>query len=252
MVRLQGERLSIPHLDLARALVDAAGRHRGDAVWDDAGREMAGWDGRLQAESRAAALAVAAFRSLGDRIIGPRVNTLAAGEGLRRRTVAVHRLIRERPVSFIPAGNAGWDEALRGAWQEAVAELTRTLGADRARWHWGAMNRMAVHHPLSRFVPRLSLLLDPPVTEMGGFSTTPNVLFISPTGTIEGPSMRFVADMADPDGIRLVNFMGQSGHPASPNYGDQFQPWVKVESPRLAFTPAAVARETRHTLTLVP
>jgi penicillin G amidase len=252
MVRLQGERLSIPHLDLARALVDAAARHRGDAVWDDAGREMTGWDGRLQADSRAAALAVAAFRTLGDRVIGPRVNRLASGEGLRRRTAAVHRLIRERPVAFIPAGDADWDAALRGAWQDAVAELTRTLGPDRARWRWGAMNRMAVHHPLSRFVPRLSLLLDPPVTEMGGFSTTPNVLFISPTGTVEGPSMRFVADMADPDGIRLVNFMGQSGHPASEHYGDQFQSWVKVESPHLAFTPAAVARETRHTLTLVP
>jgi acyl-homoserine lactone acylase PvdQ len=32
--------------------------------------------------------------------------------------------------------------------------------------------------------------------------------------------------------------MGQSGHAASPHYGDQFQPWVKVESPRLAFSPA--------------
>ena len=36
--------------------------------------------------------------------------------------------------------------------------------------------------------------------------------------------MRFVADLADPDNTRLVNFMGQSGHPASPHYGDQFEP----------------------------
>jgi len=252
MVKLQGERLSLPHLDLARALVDAAGRHRGDAVWDEVGREMAGWDGRMQPDSRAAALAMATFRSLGDRVIGPRVEKLAAAQSLRRRTVAVHRLVRDRPPAWIPAGDAGWDTALRGAWEAAVADLTRSLGPDRGRWRWGAMNRMAVHHPLSRVVPRLALLLDPPVTEMGGSSTTPNVLHISPAGSIEGPSMRFVADLADPDGIRLVNFMGQSGHPASPHYGDQFQAWVDVETPRLAFTPAAVARETRHTLTLVP
>jgi penicillin amidase len=252
MVKLQGERLSIPHLDLARALLDAAGRHRGDALWDEVGREMAGWDGRLEPQSRAAALAAATFRSLGDRVIGPRVGKLAVAESLRRRSVAIHRLIRDRPPAWFPAGDPDWDAALRGAWEAAVVDLTRTLGPDRGRWRWGAMNRMAVHHPLSRVVPRLSLLLDPPVTEMGGFSTTPNVLYISPSGTIEGPSMRFVADLADPDGIRLVNFMGQSGHPASPHYGDQFQSWVNVESPRLAFTPAAVARETRHTLTLVP
>jgi len=252
MVRLQGERLSLPHLDLARALVDAAGRHRGDAPWDEIAREMTGWDGRMQADSRPAALAMATFRALGDRVIGPRVNRVASAESLRRRSVAVHRLIRERPPAFIPAGDEAWDGVLRGAWDSAVADLARTLGPDRARWSWGAMNRMAVHHPLSRVVPRLALLLDPPVADMGGSSTSPNVLYISPSGAIEGPSMRFVADLADPDGIRLVNFMGQSGHPASPHYGDQFQPWVRVESPRLAFTPAAVARETRHTLTLVP
>jgi penicillin amidase len=252
MVKLQGERLSLPHLDLARALVDAARRHPGDPLWDEVGREMAGWDGRMQPDSRAAALAMATFRSLGDRVIGPRLGKLDAAEGLRRRTVAVHRLIHDRPPAFIPAGDAAWDAALRGAWETATAELTRTLGADRGRWRWGAMNRMAAHHPLSRFAPRLALLLDPPVTEMGGASTTPNVLSISPDGSIEGPSMRFVADLADPDGIRLVNFMGQSGHAASPHYGDQFRPWVNVEAPRLAFTPAAVARETRHTLTLVP
>jgi len=252
MVKLQGERLSLPHLDLARALVDAARRHPGDPLWDEVGRELAGWDGRMQPDSRAAALAMATFRSLGDHVIGPRVARLAAAESLRRRSVAIHRLIRERPPAFIPAGDAAWDAALRGAWESATAELTRTLGADRGRWRWGAMNRMAAHHPLSRFEPRLALLLDPPVTEMGGASTTPNVLYISPDGSIEGPSMRFVADLADPDGIRLVNFMGQSGHAASPHYGDQFRPWVTVETPRLAFTPAAVARETRHTLTLVP
>jgi len=185
-------------------------------------------------------------------VIGPRVGKLAAAESLRRRTVAVHRLIHDRPPAFIPAGDAAWDAALRGAWEAASAELTRTLGADRRRWRWGAMNRMAAHHPLSRFAPLLALLLDPPVTEMGGASTTPNVLYISPDGSIEGPSMRFVADLADPDGIHLGNFMGQSGHAASPHYGDQFPSWVNVETPRLAFTPAAVARETRHTLTLVP
>ena len=64
--------------------------------------------------------------------------------------------------------------------------------------------------------------------------------------------MRFVADMADLDGTRLVNFMGQSGHPASPHYGDQLGLWVNGESPRLVMSAAAVAREARHTLRLVP
>ena len=64
--------------------------------------------------------------------------------------------------------------------------------------------------------------------------------------------MRFVADLADPDNTRLVNFMGQSGHPASPHYADQFEPWVRVESLKLPMSDEAVARATVHTLTLTP
>jgi penicillin amidase len=87
---------------------------------------------------------------------------------------------------------------------------------------------------------------------MGGSNTTPNVLGVTPSGGFEGPSMRFIADLSDLDGTRLVNFLGQSGHVASEHYADQFDPWRKVETPRLAFTAEAVAREARHTSGLVP
>lgn len=252
MVRLQGERLSIPHRALARVMVDAAARHPGDAVWQDAARELAGWDGRLEAASRPAALVVAAFRALGDRVIGPRVKGLPNAEALRRRTAAVQRIVRERPEGWRPEADADWDATFRAAWQGAVAELTRALGTDRSRWRHGALNRMQVRHPLSRAVPGIGRLLDPPGAEMGGATTTPNVLAIAPSGSVEGPSMRFVADLADPDNTRLVNFMGQSGHVASSHYGDQLDPWLRVESPRLPFTPEAVAREAQHTLRLLP
>src|SRR5207247_7983276 len=112
-------------------------------------------------------------------------------------------------------------------------------------------NRLAVHHPLARAFSPLGRIFDPPVAEMGGASTTPDV-FVENPGGIEAPSMRFVADLADPDGTRLVNFMGQSGQPASPHYQDQLWPWVRVESQTLAFTPEAVERAARHTLRLVP
>jgi penicillin amidase len=252
MVRLQGDRLSIPHRELARVMVEAAARHAADAVWQDAARELAGWDGRLEADSRPAALVVAAFRALGDRVIGPRLKGLPNAELLRRRPAAVQRIVRERPEGWRPAADADWDATFRAAWQGAVAELTRALGTDRNRWRHGALNRVQIRHPLSRAVPGIGRLLDPPGAEMGGATTTPNVLAMAPSGSVEGPSMRFVADLADPDNTRLVNFMGQSGHVASPHYGDQMGPWLRVESPRLPFTPEAVAREARHTLRLVP
>ena len=251
MVRLQGERFSIPHRDLARALLDAAGRHKGDPVWDDVMLELSGWDGRLEPDSRPAALAITAFLALGDGVIGPRVEGLPEAEALRHRTGAIDRLIRERPAGWLPRGVSDWDVVLRDVWQDACARLERRLGRDRTRWRCGALNVLAVHHPLGRAFTPLGRLFDPPTAEMGGASTTPNVFVVSPGG-IEAPSMRFVADLADPDDTRLVNFMGQSGQPSSPHYQDQLDAWVRVESQTLAMSPEAVARAARHTLRLVP
>jgi len=252
MARLQGERLSIPHRDLGRALLEAAGRHKGDALWDEVAREMGGWDWRLEPGSRAAALAVVAFRDIGDRVLAPRLASFPEAKGLTRRTAAIHRLVLEHPAAWLPSGVGAWDDVWRGVWSDAVAELTRSLGPDRNHWSYGRMNVLRVHHPLARALPWLSRWLDPPAVEMGGSGTTPNVLWNPEPGVFEGPSMRFVADMANPDETRLVNFMGQSGHPGSANYADQFPAWVKVQSLRLPFTDEAVARVADHKLVLVP
>jgi penicillin amidase len=252
IVKLQAERMSIPHRDLARLLLEAAARHPGDAVWQDVAAEMKGWDGRLEPESRPAALAVETFRAVGARVIGPKVREVAGAQGLVRRTAAIHALLLERPATWVPAGDGDWDGVLRGSWVEATNTITKALGADRSAWHWGALNAIAITHPLSRAAAILGRALNPPRIEVGGSSTTPNVLGITPSGAVEGPSMRFVADLADPDNTRLVNFMGQSGHPASEHYGDQFEAWRKVESRTLPFTPEAVARAAQHTLRLTP
>jgi penicillin amidase len=249
---LQAERMSKPHRELADALRAAAQRHAGEAGWDAVARDLGNWDGRLEASSREAAQVVATFRALGERTIGPRVVGLPNADRLARRVAAVQILVRERPASFLPKGDADWDATFLAAWQEGERRLTAQLGADRSRWHYGATNVMSVRHLLSRAVPGIGYLLDPAPREMGSGVASPNVLQVLPDGQTEGPSMRFVANMADPDDTRLTNFMGQSGHPASPNYADQLEPWVRVESLRLPFSDDAVAAATRHTLTLTP
>ena len=252
MARVQAEHLSIPHRDLARVLLEAAARHPDDAAGRGIAQELTGWDGRLEADSRRAALAVATFRALGERANGAKLGGRPFALGLSRRIAAVHRLILERPPSWVPPGDGDWDGLLLASWRAGEAKVEDALGRDRSRWTWGAMNRMEVIHPLSRAAAPLAALLNPRVVEMGGYATTPNVLSTTMSGGVEAPSMRFIADLADPDNTRLVNFMGQSGHPASPNYEDQFDPWVKVETRRMPFTAEAVAREARHTLVLEP
>lgn len=249
---VQAERMSRPHRELADALRAAAKRHADDAAWQSVARDLGAWDGRLEAQSREAAQVTASFRALGDRAILPKVAGLPNADRLARRVAAVQVLVRERPASFLPNGDADWDATLLASWQEGERRLTEQLGADRAGWRYGATNVMRVRHLLSRAVPGIGALLDPPAREMGSAMPSPNVLQVLPDGTTEGPSMRFVANLADPDDTRLTNFMGQSGHPASPHYADQLEPWVNVQPIRLAMTEDAVARATVHTLTLKP
>lgn len=252
MARLQGDRLSIPHRDLARVLLEAAARHVGEDGWDEIARELAGWDGQLEADSRAAALCVGTFRAVGERVLAPRLQAYPGAETLKARTAAIHRLILEQTPSWLPAGDRDWDSLLARCWKDAASELTRKLGGNRERWTYGSMNRLVVRHPLARALPALGFLLSPPALPMGGGAVSPNVLSLAEDGSAAAPSMRFVANLADVDDTRLVNFMGQSGHPASPHYEDQFEPWARVETPRLPFSPDAVAREARQTLTLFP
>jgi penicillin amidase len=249
---VQAERLSKPHLELADALREAAQRHAGDARWDAVARDLGTWDGRLEAGSREAALVTAAFRALGERTIGPKVKGLPNADRLTRRIAAVQVLVRERPPTFLPKGDADWDATFLAAWQEGERRLITQLGADRAQWRYGRTNVMAVRHLLSRAVPGIGALLDPAPREMGSGMASPNVLQVLPSGEVEGPSMRFIANLADPDDTRLTNFMGQSGHPASPHYADQLEPWARVEPIKLPMSEEAVARATVHTLTLKP
>ena len=80
IARLQGERLSIPHRDLARALLEAAGRHPGDAVWHDVARELAGLGRPAGAGEPPGRAGRPPFRALGERVIGPRVKGVPSAE----------------------------------------------------------------------------------------------------------------------------------------------------------------------------
>src|SRR4030095_9297259 len=107
---------------------------------------------------------------------------------------------------------------------------------DRAQWTWGALNVMTVQHPLARAASVLGPLLSPPSVPLRGSNTTPNLLGTTPPAAVEGPSMRFIAILADADDTRLVNFMGQSGHAASAHYADPVEAWGAGGARRVPLT----------------
>jgi penicillin amidase len=67
-----------------------------------------------------------------------------------------------------------------------------------------------------------------------------------------GPSMRFVADLADWDDSILLIPAGQSGQPGSSHYSDQFSYWYEGKAILGPFSDAAEAKSRKHLLTLQP
>jgi penicillin amidase len=67
-----------------------------------------------------------------------------------------------------------------------------------------------------------------------------------------GPAYRVISDTADWDNSRSIIPTGQSGHPFSPYYDNQIEPWLAVTHHPLPFTQAAIERAAVHILLLNP
>lgn len=64
--------------------------------------------------------------------------------------------------------------------------------------------------------------------------------------------MRLIVDLSLPDDAQWVSLTGNSGHPASGNYSDQFDTWARGEYFTWAFTRDAVLAAGTTTLVLQP
>ena len=111
---------------------------------------------------------------------------------------------------------------------EAVAALAATQDPDPAAWRWGAAHVARFEHPLLRVVPGLNRLarLDAPVDGDGDTVRREGMRgdsFVS----VHGAGLRFAADLAAPDAVRMELATGQSGHPLSRHWGDMLGEWAR-------------------------
>jgi penicillin amidase len=152
----------------------------------------------------------------------------------------VWQLIEERPAHLLDPTFKDWDEAILAAVDASIAELTangRTL-ADRT---WGEANRAQILHPLASGIPFLGRYLNMPGDPLPGDVYTPRA-----SSPRTGPSERMVVSPgSEEEGILHVP-TGQSGHPLSPHYGDQYRAWLTGEPTPFLPGPAV------NTLTLTP
>lgn len=200
------------------------------------------WDGDGAAESAGMAvyqvMLLTTLRALLEPILGEELyaefmgspnNPLAVMAGHTGRYTTWLVQLLEQPELFESLGHEkSLDEALQEGLSEATRYLEARLGPKPERWSWGRLHKLRFQHALG--VNRwLGQLLNGPTISVGGDTDTVFQTAVIPHQAFAQswcPSWRQVVDMASPGAGRTVLPTGQSGHPASRNYMDQFALWA--------------------------
>ena len=206
------------------------------------------WDGRVNAESTVAPIASQmriAFRS--------KILTAALGQQLIRSyawsnfDTTLDRVLKEQPASWLPKEFPTYADLLRACYDDAIANLTKSLGADQTKWTWGEMAKARFPHPLASAPLIGAQFTIPPFPQNGTGG-----LIGATVNVGANVSMRVIADPSDWDKTQQGIALGESGVPKNPHWTDQLDDWRAVTPRVFPFTEAAVAKAAKETLVLEP
>jgi penicillin amidase len=159
---------------------------------------------------------------------------LLRGEG------PVWAILSERPMHLLDPKYQTWDDAILDTVDSVITQLTEG-GRSLAERTWGEANTAEIRHPLAGAIPLFGDYLNMPGDPLHGDVYTPRA-----STPRTGPSERMaVSPGRESEGILHIP-TGQSGHPLSPHYGDQYRAWLLGDP--TPFLPGA----TVSTLTLTP
>jgi penicillin amidase len=121
------------------------------------------------------------------------------------------------------------DAIIRTAFRDAVEEIRAVLGNNLDRWRLDAMHRVKLEHELGKAAPPLAGFFNLDPAPWGGGPATlgrARYRYDRAYDATGGATVRVVGEMGDAPDMRAVIPGGQSGHPLSPHYGDQFHHWL--------------------------
>ena len=205
---------------------------------------LANWDGRMNADSKAALLAEEMRGAFRNRVLTANLGAERSNNfSLGLLGVVLDKLIQQQPKTWLPREFATYTDLLKACETDARANLTAQLGADESKWSWGAANKIYLAHPLANEPFIGAQFAIEPLAQNGSVGV-PNV------GS--NVSMRLIATPNNWDLTRQVIPSGESGDPESPHYSDQVQAWYTGNTPVFPFTSRAVQSSTRAKTVLMP
>jgi len=238
-----------------------------------------GWDGRLTADSPAAAICEVFSRVLAQILLMHRLGgseadrdliTRYLGKGptpvLAEASFMAHRawewllqILAQPHAAWFDLGNGERrDEAMLHALRQTMAYLEERLGPPGPglrNWAWGRLHTLTFGHLVGR-MSALARYFNRGPFPLGGDSNTVwatgNGLTPEASTAVVGPPFRFIADLADLDHCWGCLVPGNSGRPDSPHYDDQIAAWFKGEYHPMLYARADVERGTVARLKLAP
>ncbi|MGB6897109.1 MAG: penicillin acylase family protein [Candidatus Acidiferrum sp.] len=247
MLKVETDTYSYPHVFLADQLSAAA---KIVQPKDPRARELVNglkdWNGIADADSPLVSFLEVARRAALRMILEP---YLGKDTNLYewRSTAFLQKVLTGRPATWLPSTYKSYDELLAASADRAVSMLAEQSKSARIRnWEWKEFDSLDMLHPLGR-AGLLKQLLSITAKPQSGTAYS-----VRAATTHHGPSMRFIANLANWDGSILLIPAGESGQLGSGHYTDQFSHWYEGEPIVAPFSDAAEAKARKHTLKLTP
>ena len=210
----------------------------------EAQKQIAAWDGKVEVDSVAFGLLVRFREILAEDVFEPFLVLCYKTDrrfsySWRNMESPLRALLKERIAATLPdpANYPDWEQFILSKLKESIKQL---LGEHDLKsldqLTWGTIHTTEISHPLG-FIPMLGKMLNMPQKPLpGGYHCVR-----SPSAS----ERMVISPGHHADGILHIP-SGQSGHPLSENYKDQFSYWLKGEP--LPF----LQGPTTHTLILTP
>jgi penicillin amidase len=247
MLKVETDTYTYPHAFLADQMSAAAKRvqpkdPRAKQLVD----ALKDWNGIADADSSVVSFVVMSRRAALDLILEP---YLGKDTNLYtwRSTAFLQKVLTDRPAKWLPPAYKNYDELLAATADRAVTMLAEQTKSERVNdWQWKELNSLEMLHPIGRegFLKRLLSITGKPQSGTG--------YSVRAATKRHGPSMRFIANLANWDDSILLIPAGESGQIGSGHYTDQFSFWYEGKPIVAPFSDAAEAKTRKHTLKLTP
>ena len=243
--------------------VEGAGREGQDARrLAEALELLRAWDRHATRDSTGALLFESFILHLEERTFGDE-----AGEVLMKRLKGRRALTAL--IAILPDPDAVWfddvktpekedrDTILLLALEDAIEELSDSLGSSMNRWEWGKVHTATfANQSLGQSGVAIieAIFNRGPIAVDGTGAAVNNTAYAAnePYAVQVVPSYRQIVDMADFTRSVSMHTTGQSGHPYHPHYDDMIEPWRDITYHPMLWVRADVESHAEGTLILRP